>query len=47
LGLAIVKHVALKHRGEVQLFSQPGLGSTFTFRIPVAKQKLTTSKDDE
>ncbi len=47
LGLAIVKHVALKHRGEVQLFSQPGLGSTFTFRIPVAKQKITTSKDDE
>lgn len=47
LGLAIVKHVALKHRGEVQLFSQPGLGSTFTFRVPVAKQKLTTSKDDE
>ncbi len=47
LGLAIVKHVALKHRGEVQLFSQPGVGSTFTFRIPIAKQKLTTSKDDE
>ncbi len=47
LGLAIVKHVALKHRGEVQLFSQPGVGSTFTFRVPVAKQNLTKSKDDE
>ncbi len=47
LGLAIVKHVALKHRGDVQLFSQPGLGSTFTFRVPIAKQKITTSKDDE
>lgn len=37
LGLSIVKHIALKHLGDVQLFSQPGLGSTFTFRIPIAK----------
>lgn len=36
LGLSIVKHVAMKHRGEVRLFSQPGLGSTFTLRIPIA-----------
>lgn len=34
LGLAIVKHVAANHRGEVKLFSQPGVGSTFTIRIP-------------
>jgi len=36
LGLSIVKHVAKNHRGEVRLFSQPGLGSTFTLRIPIA-----------
>jgi two-component system sensor histidine kinase SenX3 len=36
LGLSIVKHVAMNHRGEVRLFSQPGLGSTFTLRLPVA-----------
>ena len=36
LGLSIVKHVALNHRGDVRLFSQPGLGSTFTLRLPVA-----------
>ncbi|HJP75983.1 MAG TPA: ATP-binding protein [Pseudonocardiaceae bacterium] len=34
LGLAIVKHVAANHGGEVRLWSQPGVGSTFTMRIP-------------
>jgi two-component system sensor histidine kinase SenX3 len=36
LGLSIVKHVAHNHRGEVAVFSKPGIGSTFTLRIPVA-----------
>jgi two-component system sensor histidine kinase SenX3 len=36
LGLSIVKHVAKSHRGEVKLFSQVGVGSTFTLRIPLA-----------
>lgn len=40
IGLAIVKHVAANHRGEVKLFSQVGLGSTFTLRIPVADEAL-------
>lgn len=34
LGLAIVKHVAANHGGEVALWSKPGIGSTFTLRIP-------------
>ncbi|SDD42637.1 sensor histidine kinase [Actinokineospora iranica] len=34
LGLAIVKHVAANHGGQVKLWSKPGLGSTFTLRIP-------------
>ncbi|WP_018684816.1 sensor histidine kinase [Actinokineospora enzanensis] len=34
LGLAIVKHVAANHGGEVRLWSKPGLGSTFTLRVP-------------
>ncbi|HET9254695.1 MAG TPA: ATP-binding protein, partial [Pseudonocardiaceae bacterium] len=34
LGLAIVKHVAANHGGEVHLWSKPGTGSTFTLRIP-------------
>ena len=34
LGLAIVKHVAANHGGDVQLWSKPGTGSTFTLGIP-------------
>ena len=34
LGLSLVKHIALSHRGEVTLFSRPGVGSTFTMRLP-------------
>lgn len=34
LGLSIVKHVAGNHGGEVTIWSTPGRGSTFTFRIP-------------
>lgn len=40
LGLAIVKHVASNHRGEVKLFSQLGLGSTFTLRLPLADVEI-------
>ncbi len=34
LGLSIVKHVAAVHGGDVEVWSQPGQGSTFTLRIP-------------
>jgi signal transduction histidine kinase len=36
LGLAIVKHVANNHGGTVTVWSEEGLGSTFTLRIPLA-----------
>jgi two-component system sensor histidine kinase SenX3 len=36
LGLAIVKHVASNHGGSVCVWSEEGLGSTFTLRIPLA-----------
>ena len=35
LGLAIVKHVASNHGGSVAVWSEEGLGSTFTLRIPL------------
>jgi signal transduction histidine kinase len=36
LGLAIVKHVASNHGGSVAVWSEEGLGSTFTLRIPLS-----------
>jgi two-component system sensor histidine kinase SenX3 len=35
LGLAIVKHIASNHGGSVTVWSEEGLGSTFTLRIPL------------
>jgi two-component system sensor histidine kinase SenX3 len=39
LGLSIVKNAAQSHGGEVRLFSRPGVGSTFTIRIPLIDQE--------
>ena len=36
LGLAIVKHLAVLMRGEVEMHTEPGKGSTFIFRLPAA-----------
>jgi two-component system, OmpR family, sensor histidine kinase SenX3 len=38
LGLAIVKHVMAAHRGTVTVWSQEGVGSTFTLHMPIASK---------
>jgi two-component system sensor histidine kinase SenX3 len=41
LGLAIVKHIASNHGGSVTVWSEEGLGSTFTLRIPLLRDPGT------
>jgi len=39
LGLSIVKHVAQNHGGEIKVWSAPGVGSTFSLRLPKINEK--------
>jgi signal transduction histidine kinase len=36
LGLSIVHHIVAAHGGAITVDSEPGKGSTFTMRLPVA-----------
>jgi two-component system, OmpR family, sensor histidine kinase SenX3 len=47
LGLAIVKHVASNHGGSISVWSEEGLGSTFTLRIPLdqTSNEAATKRD--
>jgi two-component system phosphate regulon sensor histidine kinase PhoR len=43
LGLAIVKHVLLRHQAELAIESTPGVGSTFTVRLPARRVEWKTT----
>jgi two-component system sensor histidine kinase SenX3 len=47
LGLAIVRHVAANHGGEVKVTSQEGEGSSFTLSIPAASGLVSLRPIDE
>ena len=45
LGLAIVKHVCQNHGGECTVWSEPGVGSTFTMRLPAYRETTRFDRD--
>lgn len=46
LGLGMVHDIIHKHRGHIDVTSQPGEGSTFTVRLPRATESIGTESDD-
>ncbi len=45
LGLSISKHFVELHKGRMWLESEPGLGATFFFRLPIAEPALAEDED--
>jgi two-component system, OmpR family, sensor histidine kinase SenX3 len=43
--LAIVKHIAAIHGGDVSVWSQVGQGSTFTIKIPAHLHQVAPVQD--
>jgi signal transduction histidine kinase len=47
IGLALVKEIVEAHSGTVSVESQPGLGSTFTLRFPLAQNQTDVADTKE
>lgn len=47
LGLSIVKHVISNHGGDIQVWSVPGTGSTFTILLPISNLMSSNKENQE
>jgi signal transduction histidine kinase len=43
LGLAIAREIVTAHGGTIDVASRPGAGATFTFRLPIARDRVGTN----
>ncbi len=41
LGLAIVKHIVILHNGKIEVSSEPGMGTSFSIRLPNTASKYS------
>ncbi|WP_407703049.1 ATP-binding protein [Virgibacillus tibetensis] len=46
LGLSIVKHILSLHKTDIQVKSEIGKGSAFTFTLPIAQYKSKSYEND-
>ena len=45
LGLAVSYGIVQNHQGDIEVFSQPGMGTRFTIKIPMIKANSSPNKD--